>query len=119
MADIQLNSDYDLLFENDNLVLIEGKDAIAQDVLIRLQFFQGEWVLDARLGVPYFQKILGAKPNLSVVRSILRKVILGTPGIDSINDLSVTFNSVLRLLEISFTAETKDGIIKFNKELII
>lgn len=119
MVDIKLNGNHDITFEDDELVLVEGKEAIAQDVLVRLQFFQGEWKLDIRIGVPYFQKILGAKPRLTLVRSIIRDAILSTPDIESVNDLIVNFTLSTRVLSVSFTAETADGVVEFNKDLII
>ena len=119
MADLKLSATHDLVFEDDELVLIEGREAIAQDVLVRLQFFQGEWVLDIRLGMPYFQKILGKKPRLAAVKSIFRDAILGTPGITAVNDLDLSYTGVTRVLSVSFTAETTDGSVEFNKELII
>lgn len=120
MGDIKLDPDGDIFIEDDDLVLVEGVDAIAQDVEIRLTFFLGEWFLDTRLGVPYFEKILGQKPvRVEVVKSILRKAIMTTPGMKGIADFTVDFDGLTRKLSVSFRGETVEGEFEFDRELII
>ena len=119
MADLKLDNTNDLAIEDDDLVIIDGIDAIAQDCEVRLNFFQGEWFLDTRLGVPYYQKILGTKPRLIAVKGILRKAILTTPGILSILDFELDFDASTRRLSTSFRANTVKGEFEFNKELIV
>jgi hypothetical protein len=117
--DLKLDSNHDLAIENNDLVWIDGVDAVAQDVLIRLQFFLGEWFLDTRLGVPWFQKILGEKPRAPLVNQILRKAILTTPGMISINDFTTSYDGVTRKLTVEFRGTADSGTFEFNQELII
>jgi len=119
MADLKLDVTDDLVFEKGDLVLVRSKDAIVQDLKIRLRFFKGEWKLDLRLGVPYYENILGQKFNLSVVKSIYQTVILETPGINSLNDLVLAFDPSSRVLTITFIADTITGEIVFREDLII
>jgi hypothetical protein len=119
MADLKLDSEDDLAIENNDLVIIDGLDAIVQDLSTRLQFFQGEWFLDTRLGTPWFQKVLGKKPRLLIVKSVVRKAILTTPGVRSILDLNLDFEGVTRLLSITGRVNTVEGEFEFNKELIV
>jgi len=119
MADIKLDEDGDILIEDDDLVLVEGVDAIAQDVEVRLTFFQSEWFLDTRLGVPWFQKILGQKPRLDVVKSIIRKAIMTTPGMQGISDFVAEYDGRTRLLSVSFKGQSVEGEFEFDKELIV
>lgn len=103
------------------LVLLEGVDAIIQNLRIRLRFFLGEWFLDTRLGVPYFQKLLGQKLNKAAVQSIFRKAILGTSGVKKVSAIQVDYEGISRKLLVRFTA-TVTGTempIKFEEELII
>ena len=58
MTTIKLNSDGDLDFSSGGLELLEGVDEIVQKLDTRLQFFLGEWFLDQRLGIPYYEDIL-------------------------------------------------------------
>jgi len=105
--------------ETYDIELVDGLDAIAQDCEIRLQFFLGEWYLDTRLGVPYFQKILGQKPRIQAVKGIFRDAILTTPGILNIFELTIDYINTTRTLTVSFRAETVEGSFEFNEELII
>lgn len=119
MADLKLTASGDLEIERDSLVLIDGVDAVAQDLLLRLRFFKGEWFLDTRLGMPYFQKLLGVKPNASVVKNIFRTAIQNTPGVLTINDLSVDYNGQTRAVRVGFRVQAEDGELVFNKDLIV
>jgi hypothetical protein len=117
--DLKLGTDDDLVLKNDDLVLVDGVDAIAQDVLCRLRFFAGEWALDTRIGVPYYQEILGQKPQAPAIKGIFREVISGTPGITEVQDLSWDYDGSTRLLSVSFSGQTTAGPIVFDEELII
>ena len=117
--DLKLDENGDLAIENDDLVLVDGLEAIVQDCEVRLNFFFGEWFLDTRLGVPWFQRILGQKPRLVAVKSIIKKAILTTPGILSIIDFDLNWDSARRNLSIEFRANTVEGEFEYNKELII
>lgn len=119
MADLKLNSSGDLDLSTDNLVIIEGIDAIAQDCQVRLGFIQGEWFLDTRLGVPWFTEIIGQKPRLVAIKGILRKAILTTPGVLTVIDLNIDFEGSTRTLSYSFRANTVEGEFEINKELIV
>ena len=115
--DLKLDGNGDLAIENNDLVLISGLDAIAQDCRIKLKFFKGEWFLDTRIGVPYFQSILGKKSN--TVSAILRKAILEVPGILSITSFEPTYDSIERELRVSFRADTTEGPLDFSEAFII
>jgi hypothetical protein len=119
MANWKLNVDNDLDLSTDNLVYVEGLDAIAQDCKTRLKFFLGEWFLDTRLGVPWYQRIIGEKPRLVAIKSILRKAILSTPGLLTVLDFQLDFDRSTRALSLSFRANTVEGEFLYNKELII
>ena len=117
--DIKLTPSWDIAIEDDTIVLVDGLEAIAQDVQCRLQTFLGEWFLDKRIGVPYFEKILGQKPRLSVIKAIFRQAILLTPGVLGINDLSVAYDGTSRRMDVTFRANTTEGTFTFDKELIL
>lgn len=72
-------------------VLAVGVDAVRQRLLIRLKFFRGEWFLDLRQGLPYYEQVLVKTPSLPLVESVFRRAILSTPGVLSIQKMSVTF----------------------------
>lgn len=117
--DLKLDTTGDLAIENDSFVLVDGVDAIVQDLTIRFQFFQGEWFLDTRLGMPYYQKILGEKPRLNIMKNIFRKAILLTPGILSLTDLDIVYDGASRLLSVSFQGKSTEGEFSYDKEFIL
>jgi hypothetical protein len=119
--DLQLDTATgDLEFSDDNdLILIDGVDAIRQHITIRLQFFQAEWFLDERIGIPYYQEILRKAPDLNVVRSIFREAILTTPGVIAVTDLVTEYDGTTRTLTVSFSAQTEEGPLVYDQELII
>lgn len=119
MADLKLTTGHDIEISNGDIVLVSGVAAIAQDCDVRLKTFLGEWFLDTRIGVPYFEKILGAKPRLVALKGIFRDAIMSTPGIESITDFLIDYSGATRQLSISFVAETVDGSFAYDKELIV
>jgi hypothetical protein len=117
--DLKLDSDHDLAIENDTLVLVDGIDAIRQELDIALQFFLNEWFLDTRLGLPYYEKILGKKPRINVIKGVFRDAILQVNGVNSIFDLNIDFSAATRILSVEFRAGTVEGELTYNKEFIV
>lgn len=73
-----------------------GVEAIRLRLLARLQFFLGEWFLDTRQGMPYFQAVFIKNPELTLIQSIFRRAILSTPGVSSIIRLETRLDSANR-----------------------
>jgi len=118
--DIKLDANGDIEIGNSgDLVLVTGLDAIAQDLRTRILFFKGEWALDTRLGVPYFEEILKKAPDLNVVRAIYNDVITSTEGVFSVNNLDLEYDGITRRLSVSFSCQTIEGPLTFEDELII
>lgn len=96
----------DLDLSSGTIELVDGVDAIGQQVAIRLQFFLGEWFLDERIGLPYFEEIIGQKLRKNIVDEIFKDTILTVPGIAKFEAFSLLFDGITRTLTISFTATT-------------
>jgi hypothetical protein len=103
-------SEGDLALTLGRLTLIDGTEEKAQKLRNRLRMFEGEWFLDVRVGVPWFSVVFVKAPDLEVVKRLLRKVILATPGIVSVTELSVEFDRGTRELEYEFTAVDDTGV---------
>lgn len=115
-TDIELDSvTGDLLLTNGDLTLVSDIDAIGQHLKQRLSFFLGEWFLDNGAGVPYFQLILVKNPNFALVETVLRNVVLETPGITVLNTFNFSFNARTRGLGIEVVAETINGTLNFSE----
>jgi hypothetical protein len=93
---------HDILIENGTprLTSDDLEDA-AQRLKIRIWIFQGEWILDTREGVPYYQQILD-KTSRAAVDAILRAKILEEPLVERINQFSSTFDKANRSYELDF-----------------
>ena len=101
-------------------ITVDGLAAIQQDVTRRLLFFLGEWFLDTSQGVPYYTQILGKSRPQAQRSKILRKVVLGTAGIQSlIQDLSWSYNTATRQASVSFIASTTSGPLNYNETMVI
>ena len=100
---------HDLDFTGGDLKLLDGAEAIRQHIKIRLQTFLGEWFLDQRIGIPYFQSILVKNPNTNAVRVIFNAAILTTPGVETLQELELDFDSPTRRLDVSFKALLTDS----------
>ena len=110
---------HDLDVTAGKLTLLDGVDYVAQACEVRLKFFLGEWFLDQRLGVPWFQKILGQKPRLNAVSEILQSAALTTPGLDAITEWELDYTGASRSLSISFKGQAGDEPFDFTTELIV
>lgn len=96
------------LFEG-NLILVRDARAIAQKVENRFRFFLGEWFLDLREGVPYFQQILVKGPSIKVVRQLFLKVITTTPGMSDVIDFDMQYDGTTRTLFYQWSGITDTG----------
>lgn len=116
MATFQLDPiTWDYVIVNNQLVIIDGRAGIAQNLRQRFQFFLGEWFLDTSLGVPWIQEILVKGPLLQVVQELLKNVVLTCPGVLSLNTFVFNFNRQTRKANIILSASTIDGFINFSQ----
>jgi len=116
--ELQSGSD-DLKITDGNLSLVDGTASIIQHLRIRLRFFLGEWFLDERIGIPYFERVLKKNPNRAVVIATIRKVIISTPGVTAITDFDLSIDTATRIGQVSFKATTDAGDIEYSQELVI
>lgn len=107
--DIKLDVFGDVDFTDNEISLVTETDAIAQHLRIRLRTFLGEWFLDTRIGMPYFEEFLVKNPNRLVMDARLREAILETPGIASLTSINYELDGFTRALSISFEAVLVSG----------
>lgn len=82
---------------------------VAQRIAVRLQFFKGEWWLDRRQGLPWYEQVLVKSPDLPVVRGIFSKVITETPGLATLESLILGEPDADRLGELAFSGRLTNG----------
>ena len=118
MYDLALNVDsWDLVFHNNDLMLIDNAERIGQQIKITLQFWFKEWFLDTTQGIPYLEHICVKNPNLQHIRQIFRNAIMSVDGVDSVTELTLSENAKDRILSVTYTATTSAGLLT-RRELL-
>lgn len=88
--------------------LVRGPDAVVQRVRQRFQFFLGEWFLDRRLGIPYYEQVLVKRPDTGLIASLFRRVLVETPGVSRVATMSAEVEPRERNLKLTFKAFLED-----------
>lgn len=90
------------------LRVIRGPDACVQRLRQRFAMVKGEWFLDQRLGLPYREFLLVKNPSVALVSTLVRRVILDTPGFASVPKIAASVDKRRRELSINFEALLED-----------
>jgi len=118
LLDIALdNKKHDLLLINEDLLLIDNAERVAQQIKIQLSTFLGEWFLNKSHGVPYLERILVKNPNLIIVRQLLINQILLVDDVTKVENMTLDFNRKTRILTVDYTARTPYGLVT-KKEIL-
>lgn len=107
----------DIALKDNDILLIDNAERVAQQVLITLREWRGEWFLKTADGVPYLEYILVKNPNIAHIRQVLTEAIEGVEGVKKCTELDLQFNRVLRTLSVSYEIETDYGLIT-RKEVL-
>ena len=107
----------DLVVRNDDLMIVNNGERVAQQVLITLREWLGEWFLKTSDGVPYLEYILVKNPNEAHVRQVLSEAIQSVEGVKGVTGLEFAFNRILRTLTVSYEIDTDYGFIT-KKEVL-
>ena len=107
----------DLVVQNGDLMIVSNGERVAQQVLITLREWLGEWFLKTSDGVPYLEYILVKNPNEAHVRQILTEAIENVEGVKRVTELEFVFNRILRTLTVSYEIATDYGFIT-KKEVL-
>ena len=107
----------DIALKGNDILLIDNAERVAQQVLITLREWRGEWFLKTADGVPYLEYILVKNPNMAHVRQILTEAIESVEGVKKCTELDLQFNRVLRALAVSYEIDTDYGLVT-RKEVL-
>jgi hypothetical protein len=80
-----------------------GAPAVRQKLYLRLGLGQGEYVLDARRGMPYFQQIFVKATGRRLAESIFRRAITTCPGVATLESFRLAVGAD-RVGRLSFVA---------------
>lgn len=84
---------------------IDNPQAVQQAIATRLKLWLGEWFLDNSDGTAWLTGVLGERYN-KVPDAVIKRRILGTPGVTSIVSYSSNFNGPTRVLTVTATVQT-------------
>lgn len=107
----------DLIVRGGDLMIIDNAERVAQQVLITLREWLGEWFLKTSDGIPYLEYILVKNPNEAHIRQILTQAIESVEGVKDVTELEFAFNHVLRTLAVAYEIDTDYGLIT-RKEVL-
>jgi hypothetical protein len=80
-----------------------------QRLAARFQFVLGEYFLDQRQGISYYRDVFVKNPDLDVLRSLFRRVILTTPDIVGIASYALSYDEAARAMTFNFVAIHASG----------
>lgn len=110
MKDFLQNTDGDVDFAQGLRHTLDLHTFVRQQLSQTLNFFQGEWYLDLRLGVPYFRDVLGARPDVPLVRALLRRVAERTRGVEHVIRFPVRYDAATRTIVVEdAVVQASDG----------
>lgn len=115
----------DMTFGRSRANYAQTSEATAQRVVTRLRMNLGEERLDTSYGVPYWQPpdsdvkaIMGGPKDLGYTEATLKRWILGSDGVKTLDSFSMTFNPQTRHLSIACSGTTVDGDVWTIRETI-
>lgn len=107
----------DLIVQGGDLMIVDNAERVAQQVLITLREWLGEWFLKTSDGIPYLEYILVKPPNEAHIRQILTQAIESVEGVKDVTELEFAYNHVLRTLAVAYEIDTDYGLIT-RKEVL-
>ena len=92
-------------------------EAVTEDIEVIRQAVQqawrtqkGEWFLDTDFGVDYIGLVFVKAPDIKVaIPAELRRVALGVEGVDRVDNIVLTLNSITRKMTGTATIDTEFG----------
>jgi len=106
-----------VVIESQDLAFVSGIESIRQHLRQRFQFFRGEYKHNLTRGIPYHDEFFKKNPNPIVMDTILKDVILTTPGVIELLSFSMELDNSTRILSIPFKVLTSDGILDYTGEI--
>jgi hypothetical protein len=115
--DIALNNSGEIYLAPDgDLATVSGRDLVRQRLVSALRLFLGEWYLNEDDGVPYYQQIFVNAPRSNILEAILRRQIMASSDVLSIDSFSMTIDRRLRAVHVDFTVQSTVGPVQVAEE---
>ena len=108
----------DLLLANADFVLLDNtREETRQRIVVRLNFFRGEWFLNLLEGTPWFDA-LGEKGAEDDLRVLVSQVVSATEGVAAVESITVT-EGARRTYAVDFTVRVIDGSVLTFRSFVI
>jgi hypothetical protein len=105
----KLDKNYDMTFGHGQSDYFRDEpEMVAQNIMTRLRLFTREWFLDTREGTPYREEVLG-KYTRDTYANALRRRIIQTNGVLSLDSFDYAFNGETRTIDIRAAVTTIYG----------
>jgi len=101
----------DLVLRDGDVLLIDNAERVAQQILITLRFWLGEWFLDTKDGIPYLEYVLVKSPNLLHIRQIFTEAMEKVDGVKRVEKMNLVFDVKNRSLHVEYEVSTDYGLI--------
>ena len=101
----------DLALRDGDVLLIDNAERVAQQILITLRFWLGEWFLDVQDGIPYLDYVLVKSPNLLHIRQIFTEAIEKIEGVQRVEEMKFAFDVKNRSLRVDYEVSTNYGLL--------
>jgi conserved hypothetical protein len=101
----------DLVLRDGDVLLIDNAERVAQQILITLRFWLGEWFLDTKDGIPYLEYVLVKSPNLLHIRQIFTEAMEKVDGVKRVEEMNFVFDVKNRSLHVDYEVSTDYGLI--------
>ena len=111
---ISMDTNNDIYILDGELPLVTGLEETRQLTGQVLGSSLGDWFLDLDIGLPYYQTIFQKATSISDIEGIFLDRITSIPSILSLSKFDIEYEPKTRLINITFTAKTTDGILIFN-----
>lgn len=108
----------DLRLTDGQLTLVEGDEAIAQHLRVRLRWIRGEWFLDQRTGIPFFEDVL-TRFQRGRAEALFRRTILQTPGVTALRSFRLEVSTATRRATLSFEATAESGAALVFRDFVL
>jgi hypothetical protein len=110
---------WDVYFDDSgDLVEASGPQETTENSKFRLQIIAGELFEDERPGVPWLTDMVDPQVSIDAKKQILRAVVLSTPGIQSLDSLTIAVNDITGTAEVAFSGTANNGE-SFNTRVIL
>ena len=101
----------DLVLHDGDVLLIDNAERVAQQILITLRFWLGEWFLDTKDGIPYLEYVLVKLPNLLHIRQIFTEAMEKVDGVKRVEEMNLAFDVKNCSLRVDYEVSTAYGLL--------